>query len=82
MSKHQENLAERVKRAHDEHNAKLTKALGDREELLAACKEVEKWLRENVKAVNRPASLDKMLLDAIANAGRRRPFRRSTPEGK
>lgn len=37
-------------------------------ELLAACEAADQWLQKNVAASNRPATLDKQLMDAIANA--------------
>lgn len=39
-----------------------------RDALLAACEDAEDWLRGHLAAVNRPASLDKKLMDAIAAA--------------
>lgn len=38
------------------------------DELVAACEAAEKWLKENTEASRRPASLDKILMDALANA--------------
>lgn len=40
--------------------------------LREACEQADKWLRENVKASDRPATLDKLLMDALAADDERR----------
>jgi len=49
-------------------HARLIAAAPD---LLEACKDVNEWLRSNILATNRPASLDKILMDAISKAERK-----------
>jgi hypothetical protein len=49
-----------------EANARLIAAAPD---LLKACKAVDEWLQANIQASNRPAKLDKLLIDAIKKAG-------------
>ena len=38
------------------------------DKLLEACKQAQEWMQRSIKGVNRPASLDKLLIDAIAEA--------------
>jgi hypothetical protein len=52
-----------------ETNAKrLALCWNSHDDLLEACEADDKWLRENTNASDRPASLDKLRLDAIAKA--------------
>ncbi len=59
-------LAAQRKRAKERVARKRLEAAAP--DLLAACKADDEWLRNNIKASNRPAKLDQLRIAAIAAA--------------
>ena len=59
---------ERIIARNDELADRLDSAEASKTDLLAACEMAEDWLRSHTVAINRPAKLDKTLMDAIAKA--------------
>ena len=46
----------------------IDRAVASNKNILTACEKVDEWLQKNVPATKRPAWLDKLLIDAIAQS--------------